>query len=129
VRIARAVAVVAVLIVAAVMVVNRPAGADLLCLDKAGNFVACSQPTAPSVPPSSTLPPTTMPSPPPAAKPPSHAPGNALEVALPDLDHSPRHPGGSRPRGLAGPVAIVDGAVFVLLVFAAFERRRAAVNA
>ena len=123
---ARAVAVVAVLVVAAVMAAGRPASADLLCLDKDGNFIACGQPTTPP----NTLPPTTAPAPPPSSPPSTTSANPALGVALPDLDHSPPLGGGSRGPGLAGPIAVVDAALVAVLAFAVLERRRStAVNA
>jgi hypothetical protein len=109
---------------------SGPAGADLLCLDKVGNFVPCGQPTTPTVAPPSTLPPTTAPPPLPASPPPPVVANPPVDVALPDFDHSSPHPAGSTGPGLAGPIAVVDAALVILLAFAVLVRRRAAaVNA
>jgi hypothetical protein len=122
-RAAVAAAVVTVATLGFLAVGPRPAGADLLCLDKAGNFVPCSQVTVPSGPPPTATvapatsgPPVTTPTPTDATNR-SGASGGALDVGLPDLDHLGP--------GLALPIAVFDGALVAVLAFAALERRRA----
>jgi hypothetical protein len=121
---ARARATLAATVVAAFLTVAaRPAGADLLCLDKAGNFVPCSQVTVPTVPPSSVnVPPATTVAPPATTPPPARA---SLEVGLPDLDRIAPHAGSSHGPGLARSIAVFDAALVALLAFATVERRRA----